>query len=82
MKISKESHKRTAVAVMEDRVGGVVYVPGGSGIDLSNNLKKEVWIQKVCTTFSIRYRQEQLLRNMSGKIIYQRLRTRSEKHRK
>lgn len=40
MKISKESHKRTAVAVMEDRVGGVVYVPGGSGIDLSNNLKK------------------------------------------
>ena len=40
MKISKESHKRTAVAVMEDRVGGVVYVPGGSEIDLNDNLVK------------------------------------------
>lgn len=40
MKISKEGHKRTAVAVMEDRVGGVVYVPGGSEIDLKGNLAK------------------------------------------
>lgn len=40
MKISKEGHKRTAVAVMEDRVGGVIYVPGGSEIDLDKNLVK------------------------------------------
>lgn len=40
MKISGESHKRTVVAVMEDRVGGVVYVPGGSEIDLNDNLVK------------------------------------------
>ena len=39
MKISKEGHKRTAVAVMENRAGGVVYkVPGGSGIDLTGYL--------------------------------------------
>lgn len=40
MKISKVGHKRTAVAVMKDRVGGVVYVPGGSEIDLNENLTK------------------------------------------
>ena len=40
MKISGESHKRTAVAIKEDSVGGVVYIPGSSGIDLSDNLKK------------------------------------------
>ena len=45
-------------------------------------LQKEILIQKIYTTFSIRYRQEQLLRNMSGKIIYQRMKTRSERHRK
>lgn len=40
MKISKEGHKRTAVAVMEDGAGGVIYVPGSSEIDLNGNLAK------------------------------------------
>ena len=41
MKISKENHKRTAVAVKENRVGGVVYkVPGSSEIDLNKYLAK------------------------------------------
>mgnify|MGYP006873329214 CR=1 FL=1 len=41
MKISKENHKRTAVVVKKNRVGGVVYkVPGGSGIDLNEYLAK------------------------------------------
>ena len=39
MKISKEGHKRTAVAIMENGVEGVVYkVPEGSEIDLKKNL--------------------------------------------
>lgn len=41
MKISKEGHKRTAVAVKKNQVGGVVYkVPGGAEEDLSKNLAK------------------------------------------
>lgn len=41
MKISKVGHKRTAVAVMENGAGGVVYkVPGGSKIDLNENLEE------------------------------------------
>lgn len=41
MKISKVKQRRTAVAVKENRVGGVVYkVPDGSGIDLDKYLAK------------------------------------------
>lgn len=47
MKISKEGHKRTAVAVMEEGVGGVVYVPGSSKIDLNGNLIKRCMNTKI-----------------------------------
>lgn len=42
MKMSKERQKRTAIAVKENRVGGVVYkVPGGSEIDLRTVLAEK-----------------------------------------